>query len=140
MTKLRDIAELVRFPAALTVPGDTLAGAAAAGTLSGWRPVVLATSSMCLYWAGMALNDFADRELDRKERPERPIPSGRVTPSTALGVASGLTLLGVGLAGTCSREALAFAPPLAGRSGRMISWPNRHSPDPSSWALHAHLT
>lgn len=114
MTKLRDIAELVRFPAALTVPGDTLAGAAAAGTLSGWRPVVLATSSMCLYWAGMALNDFADRELDGKERPERPIPSGRVTPSTALGVASGLTLLGVGLAGACGREALAFALPLAG--------------------------
>src|SRR5699024_11386515 len=94
MTQVRDIAELVRLPAALPVPGDALAGAAAAGTLSGWRPIALAASSMCLYWAGMALNDFADRELDRAERPERPIPSGRVAPSTALGVASGLTLAG----------------------------------------------
>lgn len=114
MTQLRDIAELVRLPAALTVPGDTLAGAAAAGTLSGWRPIALAASSMCLYWAGMALNDFADRELDRAERPERPIPSGRVAPSTALGVASGLTLAGVGLAGMTGRKAFTFALPLAG--------------------------
>ena len=53
---------------------------------------------MCLYWAGMALNDWADRELDAVERPERPIPSGRVRPNVALGVAAGLTATGLGLA------------------------------------------
>jgi len=31
MPSLRDLAELVRAPAALSVPGDVLAGAAAAG-------------------------------------------------------------------------------------------------------------
>ncbi len=113
MTGLRDIAELVRLPAALSVPGDALAGAAAAGR-PGWRTAVLATSSTCLYWAGMALNDYADRELDAVERPERPIPSGRVSPTTALRTAGGLTLAGVGLAAVAGRRAVAVAVPLAG--------------------------
>jgi 4-hydroxybenzoate polyprenyltransferase len=92
-----DLAELVRLPAALTVPGDTLAGAAAAGRLSG-RSAALPVASVCLYWAGMALNDWADRDLDAVERPERPIPSGRVRAGQALGAAAGLTAAGVGVA------------------------------------------
>ena len=77
------LVELVRLPAALTVPGDTLAGAAAAGRVDR-RAAVLPLASVSLYWAGMALNDWADRDLDAVERPERPIPSGRVRPGTAL--------------------------------------------------------
>jgi 4-hydroxybenzoate polyprenyltransferase len=93
-----DLAELVRAPAALTVPGDVLAGAVAAGNLRPGRLAGLAVSSVCIYWAGMALNDWADREVDAVERPERPIPSGRVTPRTAFGVAAALTTAGLGLA------------------------------------------
>jgi 4-hydroxybenzoate polyprenyltransferase len=114
VTSLRDLAELVRAPAALSVPGDALAGAAAAGTLRP-RTAGLCAASVCLYWAGMAANDWADRELDATERPERPIPSGRVAPSTAIGVAAGLTGLGLGLAALAGgRRALAVAVPLAG--------------------------
>ncbi|UWP84651.1 UbiA family prenyltransferase [Dactylosporangium fulvum] len=110
----RDLAELVRAPAALSVPGDVVAGAAAAGRL-GPRTAGLAGSSVLLYWAGMAANDWADRELDAVERPERPIPSGRITPGTALGVAAGLTAAGVAVAGLAGgRKALAIAVPLAG--------------------------
>lgn len=98
MTTVRDLAELVRAPAGLTVPGDTLAGAASAGWPAGRRTALLPLASVSLYWAGMALNDWADRDLDAVERPERPIPSGRVTPNTALALASGLTATGVGLA------------------------------------------
>jgi hypothetical protein len=98
MTTLRDLAELVRAPAALSVPGDSLAGAAAAGWPAGRRTALLPVASVSLYWAGMALNDWADRELDAVERPERPVPSGRVSPRTALGLATGLTATGVGLA------------------------------------------
>ncbi|MGW5016514.1 UbiA family prenyltransferase, partial [Micromonospora chalcea] len=90
MTRLADLAELVRAPAALSVPGDVLSGAAAAGALDRRTPA-LAGASVLLYWAGMAANDWADRRLDAVERPERPIPSGRVRPAVALGVASGLT-------------------------------------------------
>jgi len=113
VTQLKDLAELIRLPAALTVPGDALAGAAAAGTLRGWRPAALAASSACMYWAGMALNDYADRDLDQHERPERPIPSGRVSPRTALRVAGGLTGAGVALAACTGRSAACVALPLA---------------------------
>ncbi|PZF82462.1 SCO3242 family prenyltransferase [Jiangella anatolica] len=112
--RLRDVAELVRAPAALTVPGDSLAGAAAAGFPYGARTAVTPLASACLYWAGMALNDYADRDLDKAERPERPIPSGRVTPAQALAVATGLTAAGLGLAAVAGgRRALRVAVPLA---------------------------
>ena len=113
MTTARDLAELVRLPAALSVPGDALAGAVAAGGPDR-RTLPLAASSVCLYWAGMALNDYADRDLDAVERPERPIPSGRVSPTTALRLAGGLTAAGLGLAACGGRRALAVAVPLAG--------------------------
>ena len=113
MVSIRDIVELVRAPAALSVPGDAIAGATAAGTL-GRRTVGLAATSVCLYWAGMAANDWSDRVLDAVERPERPIPSGRITPRTALGVATGLTVAGLATAALAGgRRALAVAAPLA---------------------------
>ncbi|MBW8484992.1 SCO3242 family prenyltransferase [Actinomadura parmotrematis] len=101
----RALAELVRAPAALTVPGDVLAGGAA-----GPLPVL---ASVALYWAGMALNDHADRALDAVERPARPIPSGRVRPGTALAVAAGLTGAGLALAAWDGRRTLRAALPLA---------------------------
>ena len=45
-----------------------------------WQPVgpllLLILASVCLYEAGMMLNDVFDAELDAVERPERPIPVG----------------------------------------------------------------
>jgi hypothetical protein len=112
--RLGDLAELVRLPAVLTVPGDTLAGAAAAGWPFGRRTWALPIASVCLYWAGMALNDYADRDVDAVERPERPIPSGRVLPRQALALAVGLTAAGVGAAAAAGgRRALRVAVPLA---------------------------
>lgn len=108
----RALLELVRAPAAVSVPGDTLAGAAGAR-----RPAVygLALASTLLYWAGMALNDWSDREVDAVERPERPIPSQRVTPGAALGVAVGLTAGGLAAAALAGgRRSLTLASLLAG--------------------------
>jgi 4-hydroxybenzoate polyprenyltransferase len=114
MTTLGDIAELVRAPAALSVPGDALAGGAATNSL-GARTACLSAASVCLYWAGMAANDWADRDLDAEERPERPIPSGRVAPGTAFGVAAAFSAVGLTLAALAGgRRALAVAVPLAG--------------------------
>lgn len=114
MTDLRDVAELVRAPAALSVPGDSLAGSAAAGWPAGRRAWALPLASASLYWAGMALNDYADRHIDATERPERPIPSGRISPRTALGIASGLTLAGIGIAAAAGgRRSAAVATSLA---------------------------
>jgi 4-hydroxybenzoate polyprenyltransferase len=111
---LKDLVELVRAPAALTVPGDVVAGAVAAGDLRPGRMAGLSAASVCIYWAGMALNDWADRELDAVERPERPIPSGRVPASTALGLAAGLTAAGLAIAGRAGgRSAFATSAVLA---------------------------
>ncbi len=64
-----------------------------------WQPlaplVLLILASVCLYEAGMVLNDVFDAELDAIERPERPIPSGRINKENAYRV--GLVLLGGGV-------------------------------------------
>lgn len=73
------VAEVVRLPAVLTIPGDILAGSAAGGRgASPVRDLLATASSACIYLAGMALNDYADRDIDAVERPTRPIPSGRI--------------------------------------------------------------
>ncbi|MGW1623314.1 SCO3242 family prenyltransferase [Streptomyces sp. NPDC002172] len=112
---LSDLASLVRAPAALSVPGDIIAGATTAGRPFGPRVPGVIASSVCLYWAGMALNDYADAAVDAVERPQRPVPSGRVPRRTALAVACGLTAAGLGLAAVSGgRQSLAVALPLTG--------------------------
>jgi len=73
-------------PAADVVAGHCLAGIPWSGEL--WR--VLA-ASVCLYGAGMVLNDHADRKLDAELRPERPLPRGQIRPG--VGLAFGLALV-----------------------------------------------
>ncbi|MEU0032309.1 SCO3242 family prenyltransferase [Streptomyces sp. NPDC006335] len=106
-------AELLRLPALFTVPGDALAGAAAASARPTPRTLLAIASSLCLYEAGMALNDWADRDVDAVERPHRPLPSGRVHPTAALGAACALTGAGLTLAACAGRPALTVAVPLA---------------------------
>nr|WP_055696157.1 UbiA family prenyltransferase [Streptomyces prasinopilosus] len=106
-------AELLRLPALFTVPGDALAGAAATGARPGPRTLLAIGASLCLYEAGMALNDWADRAEDAAERPHRPLPSGRIRPAAALTAAGALTGAGLALAAGAGRPALAVATPLA---------------------------
>lgn len=106
-------AEILRLPALFTVPGDVLAGAAAVPGHPGPRTLWAISSSLCLYEAGMALNDWADRAEDAAERPHRPLPSGRIRPAAALTAACALTATGLALAARAGRPALAVAAPLA---------------------------
>ncbi|MEU6005017.1 SCO3242 family prenyltransferase [Streptomyces sp. NPDC047453] len=108
-----DWVELLRLPALFTVPGDALAGAAVAGRAPGTRTLLAIGSSLCLYQAGMALNDWADRAEDAVERPHRPLPSGRIAPGAALAAAGALTALGLALAARAGRPAFTVAVPLA---------------------------
>lgn len=83
---LRPWLQLLRLPNLVTVPGDPLAGCflAAGGRGINVPAAVLAvSSSLCLYAAGLVLNDLADLETDRRERPSRPLPSGRIEPGHA---------------------------------------------------------
>ncbi|WP_327122187.1 UbiA family prenyltransferase [Streptomyces sp. NBC_01341] len=111
--RLRAWAELLRVSALFSVPGDALAGAAAVGRRPGRGTALAVGASLCLYEAGMALNDWADREEDALDRPHRPIPSGRVAPGAALAAAGALTAAGLALASRAGRPALAVATGLA---------------------------
>ncbi len=100
--------QLIRLPNVFTAIADVCMGyLVAGGTVPSDRPwylVVIATC--CLYWAGMVWNDLFDLSLDRKERPERPLPSGRIAPEQARIV--GIALL---VAGIASATALQFLAP-----------------------------
>jgi hypothetical protein len=132
--RLRDLIQLVRAPAALSVPGDVVAGAGAAG-VADRRTAALAGASVCLYWAGMAANDWADRDLDAAERPERPIPSGRVGARTAAGVAIGLTAAGLAIAAKAAGvRGLAVAVPLAAAVWTYDLWAKNTAAGPAVMA------
>ena len=94
--------EIVRLPNVLTAPGDPLAGLllAMAPMQAGvpWREAgLLCGASMLIYMAGMVLNDVMDFREDLAERPERPLPSGRVGRLAALNLFGALSLGGIGL-------------------------------------------
>ncbi|WP_282685423.1 MULTISPECIES: SCO3242 family prenyltransferase [unclassified Streptomyces] len=111
--RLRAWAELLRVSALFSVPGDALAGAAAVCRRPGRGTASAIGASLCLYEAGMALNDWADRDEDAVDRPHRPIPSGRISPAAALGAAGVLTAAGLALAARAGRPALTVATGLA---------------------------
>ncbi|OKK04935.1 hypothetical protein AMK26_13115 [Streptomyces sp. CB03234] len=112
-TRRQAWAELLRVSALFTVPGDALAGAAAVGVRPNRRTMLAIGSSLCLYEAGMALNDWADRDEDAVDRPHRPLPSGRIAPPAALAASAALTAMGLALAARAGRAPLAVATALA---------------------------
>src|SRR5947209_4944164 len=97
---LRAFAQLVRLPNLPSALADICLGALAMqGIPPRWLPfLLLLLASACLYCGGMAWNDFFDVEQDRRERPSRPIPSGRVKRREAAYLGGGLLLAGLVLA------------------------------------------
>jgi 4-hydroxybenzoate polyprenyltransferase len=55
----------------------------------------LIVASALLYTAGMVLNDVFDIEIDRQERPFRPLPSGRISLGVARAFGFALLVLGI---------------------------------------------
>ncbi len=92
-----DFWRLTRISLAPTAIGDSIAGMllASHGDLPEAKLLLLIPLSLCLFHGGMVLNDWSDRGPDQNTRPDRPIPSGRVSPSSALRLALGLLLAGV---------------------------------------------
>ncbi|GMQ76029.1 MAG: UbiA family prenyltransferase [Gammaproteobacteria bacterium] len=72
--------------------GVVLAG----GTLDDTRAWLLLAALTLFYVAGMYLNDAFDADIDAVERPQRPIPAGRVSGRTVF--AAGCTMLAVAIA------------------------------------------
>ena len=87
---LGDYLRLVRLPNIFTVPSNILSGYFALVALAktdALQLVLLATSSMLLYTSGLVFNDYFDIETDLKERPSRPLSSGRISKRIAFTIA-----------------------------------------------------
>ena len=123
---VRAYLELVRPANVVTSLADVLAGFAVAGL--GNPPALpwLLASTACLYAGGVVLNDVFDRDLDRIERPERPIPSGRVTPRRAGAVGAALLLAGAVAAVQATRTAGIVATAIAAAVLLYDGWAKRH--------------
>lgn len=100
MNKPRAWCELIRLPNVFTAMADILAGywLASQAMVWSWRLAALLVASAALYSAGIVLNDLRDIEIDRIERPNRPLPSGRVGVREARVLAAILCAVGLGAA------------------------------------------
>jgi len=101
---MRAYLQLIRLPTVFTAMADIFLGFIL--THRSFQPLdkffALLGASCGLYLAGMVFNDIFDRKQDALERPNRPIPSGRVPLTAAVVLGSGLMLAGFGAALTVS--------------------------------------
>ena len=100
---------LMRPANIMTAIADILAGFAASGSViqfmhveEGWLNIPdlsslgwLVLSTIGLYGGGIVFNDVFDAELDKVERPERPIPSGKATKASGSVLGGSLLLIGI---------------------------------------------
>ncbi len=89
---------LLRLPNLFTVPGDPLAGFAAAAVALRVEAVYAALASVCLYCAGLIANDLFDYRQDLRDRPHRPLPAGAIGKGMALAAAGIFAAIGLSLA------------------------------------------
>lgn len=94
--------QLIRLPTVFTVLADVAAAflLIAGGVEPLSRFAAVLAGGVCLYWAGMILNDVFDLEKDRRERSSRPLASGAIAPQKARIAGWSLLVLGVLLAWT----------------------------------------
>ncbi len=97
MSRLLDYARLVRLPNSFTAMADICLGALVAGALPERWPqfLLMLAASVSLYSSGMVWNDYFDLAQDEKERPRRPLPSGRISLVSAIVLGTILMSLGV---------------------------------------------
>jgi 4-hydroxybenzoate polyprenyltransferase len=101
MSKLLPYLQLCRLPTVFTAMADIFLGyllvhdgiVTSDGCIGEF--LALLGASSCLYLGGMVWNDVFDREVDAVERPQRPIPSGRVPVRHAVVFAAALLLVGL---------------------------------------------
>jgi hypothetical protein len=87
-----------------TVWSNVLAALALAGGLAlEARTAALAVVFSIFYVGGMYLNDAFDRNIDRAQRPDRPIPSGQVSAATVFGIGFAALALGTLATGLLAR-------------------------------------
>jgi hypothetical protein len=91
-----------------TVWTNVLAGAVlSGGDWRNWRLGLMLVAMSSFYVGGMYLNDYFDRAIDGRERPERPIPSGHISAHAVAAI--GFCLVGAGAVATAAMGPAAAA-------------------------------
>jgi hypothetical protein len=109
---LRQYLLLVRLPNTFTATSNILTGYFALvlpSYVNVSNLVILMITSALLYLSGIVFNDYFDIEVDRKERPFRPLPSGKVTKQKALIIAVASMIIANGIAYSVSAASLVIA-------------------------------
>lgn len=100
-TAISEFKEITKFRLAASVVFSSVAGyllGVVEFTSSSWITVLmLAIGGYCMVGASNAFNQIIEKDSDAKmERTKnRPVPAGRITPTTAFIIASSLTVLGI---------------------------------------------
>ncbi len=124
-SRARASLELLRvWNGAVAALGALLGASLAAGRIEATLPVALAAlGALLVNGGGNGLNDYFDLAVDRVNRPDRPIPSGRLSPGGALRVSLGASAAGVALAAVAAPAAGA----VAAANGGLLALYARHS-------------
>jgi 4-hydroxybenzoate polyprenyltransferase len=108
--------QLFRISNVFTVPPDILVGFLAVSfylsSSLGYSIsdlITLVFSSVLLYIGGLVLNDLFDIKVDRLERPNRPLPSGRIKKGKAILITVLLFSIGLALASLVNSTALGIS-------------------------------
>jgi 4-hydroxybenzoate polyprenyltransferase len=135
--------ELVRLPNVFTALADVTMGFLftheAFGPRDGWVLGLLLAASGMLYAAGVTLNDVFDREVDARERPGRPIPSGRVSLAAAKRLGWGFLETGAAMAWLAAVVAGVRRPAVVGLllAGMIVFYNRIHLPKPGGCSPRA---
>jgi len=112
ITKAKTILELIRLRNAIISFMGVYAGALVF-SMGNTAPISsilkAAISTVLILGAGNAQNDYFDHEIDRVNRPKRPIPSGRITRSDTFMLSLVMYLIGLGIAKSINQYCLIIA-------------------------------
>jgi hypothetical protein len=111
--QLRTLLVLGRVSHLPTVWSNCLAGWWLGGGGNFWKLPFLFLGVSLLYTGGMFLNDAFDADFDRRHRPERPIPSGKLTAQLVWRFGFGQLVTGIFLLLFCSQVSAGAAIVLA---------------------------
>jgi len=111
VSRARGLVDLSRPGNAVAAGVLTFVGAFVAGGVIArpWHAGAAIAATVLAVGAGNAINDYFDRDIDRINRPDRPIPRGAVSPRGALAFSVVLFVVAVALALTLPLLAVAIA-------------------------------
>jgi len=97
VTTVAALLRLARISNLPTVWSNVLAASVLAGGIDSSDLAVVLLAMSALYTGGMILNDAFDQEFDKSARPERPLPSGAISPATVWTSGGALLIAGFAL-------------------------------------------